>query len=61
MKYSLGCIFYCFYFLGFSGIGAGMDIVVSSAKAYVGALNKMLGFQDRKPPKKAEEKIPISA
>ncbi|KGN57885.1 2-isopropylmalate synthase 2, chloroplastic [Cucumis sativus] len=29
----------------FSGIGAGMDIVVSSVKAYIGALNKMLGFQ----------------
>ncbi|XP_038875433.1 2-isopropylmalate synthase 2, chloroplastic-like [Benincasa hispida] len=28
----------------FSGIGAGMDIVVSSVKAYIGALNKMLGF-----------------
>lgn len=28
-----------------SGIGAGMDIVVSSVKAYIGALNKMLGFQ----------------
>ncbi|KAG7036701.1 2-isopropylmalate synthase 2, chloroplastic, partial [Cucurbita argyrosperma subsp. argyrosperma] len=28
----------------FSGIGAGMDIVVASLKAYIGALNKMLGF-----------------
>lgn len=33
-------------FLSFhcSGIGAGMDIVVASLKAYIGALNKMLGF-----------------
>ncbi|KAJ4916115.1 hypothetical protein Rs2_01665 [Raphanus sativus] len=30
----------------FSGTGAGMDIVVSSVKAYVGALNKMLDFKD---------------
>ncbi|KAM4106077.1 hypothetical protein ACB094_04G040200 [Castanea mollissima] len=30
----------------FSGIGAGMDIVVSSVKAYIGALNKMLGFKE---------------
>ncbi|XP_023643860.1 2-isopropylmalate synthase 2, chloroplastic isoform X1 [Capsella rubella] len=30
----------------FSGTGAGMDIVVSSVKAYVGALNKMLGFKE---------------
>ncbi|XP_047978543.1 2-isopropylmalate synthase A-like [Salvia hispanica] len=29
----------------FSGTGAAMDIVVSSARAYIGALNKMLGFQ----------------
>ncbi|GAV62889.1 LOW QUALITY PROTEIN: LeuA_dimer domain-containing protein, partial [Cephalotus follicularis] len=28
----------------FSGTGAGMDIVVSSVEAYIGALNKMLGF-----------------
>ncbi|XP_022998632.1 2-isopropylmalate synthase 2, chloroplastic-like [Cucurbita maxima] len=28
----------------FSGIGAGMDIIVASLKAYIGALNKMLGF-----------------
>lgn len=30
----------------FSGTGAGMDIVVSSVKAYVGAVNKMLGFKE---------------
>ncbi|KAH7679298.1 Geranylgeranylglyceryl phosphate synthase/Heptaprenylglyceryl phosphate synthase protein [Dioscorea alata] len=30
----------------FSGSGAGMDIVVSSVRAYISALNKMLGFQD---------------
>ncbi|GAV63436.1 LeuA_dimer domain-containing protein, partial [Cephalotus follicularis] len=28
----------------YSGSGAGMDIVVSSLKAYIGALKKMLGF-----------------
>ncbi|XP_043724464.1 2-isopropylmalate synthase A-like [Telopea speciosissima] len=30
----------------FSGTGAGMDIVVSSVRAYVSALNKMLGFKE---------------
>ncbi|KAA8527261.1 hypothetical protein F0562_034642 [Nyssa sinensis] len=29
----------------FSGTGAGMDIVVSSVRAYINALNKMLGFK----------------
>ncbi|VFQ67032.1 unnamed protein product [Cuscuta campestris] len=29
----------------YSGTGAAMDIVISSVRAYVGALNKMLGFQ----------------
>ncbi|KAI3470122.1 hypothetical protein Pfo_026785 [Paulownia fortunei] len=31
----------------FSGTGAAMDIVISSVRAYVGALNKLLGFKDR--------------
>lgn len=31
----------------FSGTGAAMDIVISSVRAYIGALNKMLGFQSR--------------
>ncbi|CAF2084022.1 BnaA06g12630D [Brassica napus] len=35
----------------FSGTGAGMDIVVSSVKAYVGALNKMLDFKENAPTK----------
>ncbi|MBA0648347.1 hypothetical protein Goklo_016091 [Gossypium klotzschianum] len=35
----------------FSGTGAGMDIVVSSVKAYVSALNKMLGFKEQNPTK----------
>ncbi|KAG2303208.1 hypothetical protein Bca52824_031859 [Brassica carinata] len=35
----------------FSGTGAGMDIVVSSVKAYVGALNKMLDFKENSPTK----------
>eukprot|EP00250_Pteridium_aquilinum_P008042 c17621_g1_i1 orf=99-2006(+) len=30
----------------FSGTGASMDVVVSSVRAYVSALNKMLGFRD---------------
>ncbi|GKV09604.1 hypothetical protein SLEP1_g21077 [Rubroshorea leprosula] len=30
----------------FSGTGAGLDIVVSSVKAYIGALNKMLGYRE---------------
>ncbi|KAL6532134.1 hypothetical protein OROGR_014104 [Orobanche gracilis] len=30
-----------------SGTGAAMDIVISSIRAYVGALNKLLGFKDR--------------
>lgn len=30
----------------FSGTGADMDIVVSSVRAYISALNKMLGFKD---------------
>ncbi|PIN20558.1 Alpha-isopropylmalate synthase/homocitrate synthase [Handroanthus impetiginosus] len=29
----------------FSGTGAAMDVVISSVRAYIGALNKMLGFQ----------------
>lgn len=29
-----------------SGIGAGMDIVVSSVKAYISAVNKMVGFHE---------------
>lgn len=37
---------YLKYYLGSSGTGAGMDIVVSSVRAYVSALNKMLGFRD---------------
>nr|UPT51121.1 isopropylmalate synthase 2 [Pogostemon cablin] len=31
----------------FSGTGASMDIVISSVRAYVGALNKLLGFKNR--------------
>ncbi|XP_050376916.1 2-isopropylmalate synthase 2, chloroplastic-like [Argentina anserina] len=48
----------------FSGIGAGMDIVVSSVKAYIGALNKMLGFQERFPVElqgESAERTPVSA
>ncbi|GKF85735.1 2-isopropylmalate synthase A-like protein, partial [Tanacetum coccineum] len=29
----------------YSGTGASMDIVISSVRAYVGALNKMLGLK----------------
>ncbi|XP_065866948.1 2-isopropylmalate synthase 2, chloroplastic-like isoform X1 [Euphorbia lathyris] len=35
----------------FSGSGASMDIVVSSVKAYTGAINKMLGFKQQLPAK----------
>ncbi|XP_057423121.1 2-isopropylmalate synthase 2, chloroplastic-like [Lotus japonicus] len=42
----------------FGGSGAGMDVVVSSVKAYVAAINKMLGFKDTSP---STEKIPVSA
>ncbi|KAL2242430.1 2-isopropylmalate synthase A-like [Sesamum indicum] len=31
----------------FSGTGAAMDIVISSVRAYISALNKMLGYQRR--------------
>ncbi|KAI8002583.1 2-isopropylmalate synthase A [Camellia lanceoleosa] len=31
----------------FSGTGAGMDVVVSSVRAYINALNKMLGFRNQ--------------
>ena len=41
-----------------SGTGAGMDVVVSSVKAYIAALNKMLGFKDTST---SAEKVPISA
>ena len=48
-----------------SGIGAGVDIVVSSVKAYVGAINKMLGFKERSPAlsqiPETEERTPVSA
>lgn len=30
-----------------SGTGAAMDIVISSVRAYIGALNKLLGFKNR--------------
>ncbi|KAK2405713.1 putative 2-isopropylmalate synthase [Trifolium repens] len=42
----------------FSGTGAGMDVVVSSVKAYIAAINKMLSFKET--PSSAEQ-IPISA
>jgi 2-isopropylmalate synthase len=47
--------------LGASGNGAGMDIVVSSVKAYIGALNKMLGFKEKSPDKHPAEKTAVSA
>ncbi|CAN6679550.1 unnamed protein product [Malus baccata var. baccata] len=45
----------------FSGVAAGMDIVVSSVKAYIGALNKMIGFNERSPTKIPAEPTPVSA
>lgn len=44
----------------FSGIGAGMDIVVSSVKAYIGALNKMLGFKEEPPVKTPAKTTSVS-
>lgn len=55
---------YLYLSSGASGIGAGMDIVVSSVKAYIGALNKMLGFKERFPqeiPPESAERTPVSA
>uniref|UniRef100_A0A1J3J2P2 2-isopropylmalate synthase n=2 Tax=Noccaea caerulescens TaxID=107243 RepID=A0A1J3J2P2_NOCCA len=45
----------------FSGTGAGMDIVVSSVKAYVGALNKMLDFKENSPTKVPSQKSKVLA
>ncbi|KAL5848192.1 hypothetical protein ACOSQ3_006242 [Xanthoceras sorbifolium] len=45
----------------FSGTGAGMDIVVSSVKAYIGALNKMLGLKDNLPTKPSMERTTVSS
>ncbi|KAK3183614.1 hypothetical protein Dsin_030900 [Dipteronia sinensis] len=45
----------------FSGSGAGMDIVVSSIKAYIGALNKMLGFKDQLQTKTSKERTTLKA
>ncbi|KAH7654934.1 2-isopropylmalate synthase protein [Dioscorea alata] len=42
-------------FRTFSGSGAGMDIVVSSVRAYVSALNKMLAFKDLSASKAARQ------
>ncbi|KAG4998787.1 hypothetical protein JHK85_030226 [Glycine max] len=41
-----------------SGTGAGMDVVVSSVKAYIAALNKMSGFKESS---QSAEKISISS
>ncbi|KAL0322729.1 UNVERIFIED_CONTAM: 2-isopropylmalate synthase A [Sesamum angustifolium] len=44
----------------FSGTGAAMDIVISSVRAYVSALNKMLGYQRRleaEDPKESQSRI----
>lgn len=48
-------------FYGTSGTGAGMDIVVSSVRAYIGALNKMLGFKEQSPSKASLGKTALSA
>ncbi|KAF5745665.1 2-isopropylmalate synthase 1 chloroplastic-like [Tripterygium wilfordii] len=45
----------------FSGTGAGMDIVVSSVKAYIGALNKMLAFKDKLPIQVSVERASVPA
>ncbi|KAK9265479.1 hypothetical protein L1049_001703 [Liquidambar formosana] len=45
----------------FCGTGAGMDIVVSSVRAYIGALNKILTFKDQSPTKICGENSLVSA
>ncbi|XP_059655020.1 2-isopropylmalate synthase A-like [Cornus florida] len=45
----------------FSGTGAGMDIVVSSVRAYINALNKMLGFKNQPALKKQAGNSQVSA
>ncbi|WCJ41432.1 2-isopropylmalate synthase 1 [Euphorbia peplus] len=46
----------------FSGSGASMDIVVSSVKAYTGAINKMLGFKQQVPANNVSaNRTPVSA
>ncbi|XP_021609224.1 2-isopropylmalate synthase 2, chloroplastic isoform X2 [Manihot esculenta] len=46
----------------FSGSGAGIDIVVSSVKAYIGAINKMLAFKQQLPtPRVSTDRTTISA
>ncbi|XP_065628218.1 2-isopropylmalate synthase B [Quercus suber] len=44
----------------FSGNGAERDIVVSSVKAYIGALNKMLGFKEEPPVKTPAKTTTVS-
>ncbi|XP_057970530.1 2-isopropylmalate synthase A-like isoform X1 [Malania oleifera] len=44
----------------FSGTGAGMDIVVSSVRAYISALNKLLGFEMPSGPKNHVEESQVS-
>ncbi|KAK7854763.1 2-isopropylmalate synthase 1 [Quercus suber] len=46
------------YFM--SGNGAERDIVVSSVKAYIGALNKMLGFKEEPPVKTPAKTTTVS-
>lgn len=46
---------------GASGVGSGMDIVVSSVKAYISALNKMSGFKGMSPLKSGAERTAVSA
>lgn len=53
-------IFICFLLC--SGSGAGMDIVVSSVKAYVGALNKMVAVKQQSSTERVSTKrTPVSA
>ncbi|KAF8041337.1 hypothetical protein BT93_A0062 [Corymbia citriodora subsp. variegata] len=44
----------------FSGTGSSMDIAVSSVRAYIGALNKMLGFMEQTPSEVPAERTPLS-
>ncbi|KAF5822958.1 putative 2-isopropylmalate synthase [Helianthus annuus] len=44
----------------YSGTGASMDIVISSVRAYVGAINKMLGLKKQQDDVRVEEAVKVN-
>ncbi|MFS7907629.1 putative 2-isopropylmalate synthase [Helianthus anomalus] len=44
----------------YSGTGASMDIVISSVRAYVGAINKMLGLKKQQEDVRVEEAVKVN-